>query len=102
MKHTKGPWEVGHTMNTNIRKNRAIVSDYGTPEEMLVAEVCGNTPGSECGANARLIAAAPEMLEACLISRPVLQQIYKDDPHNIAARNALRYLDHAIKKAEGE
>ena len=90
---------MGHTMNTNIRKNRAIVSDYGTPEEMLVAEVWGNTPGSECGANARLIAAAPEMLAALKWADKFYQDNFDIMP--VAWQGVADAISAAIKRAEG-
>lgn len=54
MKHTPGPW----------KRNGRTVSGPPTPLERIVAE-CGQSTSREIDeANARLIAAAPEMLEA--------------------------------------
>lgn len=50
----------------------------------------------------RLLEAAPEMLEALQIVRITLQQIIKNNPLNIAAKNDLQRIEAAIQKAEGE
>ena len=49
-----------------------------------------------------LLEAAPEMLEALQIVRITLQQIIKNNPLNIAAKNDLQRIEAAIQKAEGE
>ena len=57
VKHTPGPWEpIGNLVRTQF--------GLGNPDMrgLLVAECPGHTP--ESNANARLIAAAPELLEA--------------------------------------
>jgi hypothetical protein len=54
-KHTPGPW-----------KQRGLVVMEDSPRQMFVADVFVNTPGDEAEANARLIAAAPDLLAACL------------------------------------
>jgi len=60
--HTTGPWVVGesHTSEPAIRE----------PHGECVAVACQTPSRSETGANARLIAAAPELLAAL---RKVLQ-----------------------------
>lgn len=57
MKHTKGPWEV--TANCDVRQTNAHRHD------MSVAQVFGVKTNAETQANARLIAAAPALYEAC-------------------------------------
>lgn len=65
-KHTPGPWflaekvEGKHTV-TNLRRIR---SEREGMEHGAVCEVYGITDGSEAHANARLIAAAPDLLES--------------------------------------
>lgn len=58
--HTPGPWtvrpEIGRAHQRYIG-NRA-------PDALLVAEVIDTLDDGQCDANARLIAAAPDLLEA--------------------------------------
>jgi hypothetical protein len=63
-KHTPGPWKIGKPLISNVKHNRGIYCNHGTPDEWMIVEVQGCGQDSECGANARLIAAAPDMLEA--------------------------------------
>ena len=61
MKHTIGPWSVRGP--AGIDKDYAIVGDYS-----IIAEAwgrVGETKYPDAYANARLIAAAPELLDAC-------------------------------------
>jgi hypothetical protein len=58
MKHTKGPWEYDTFPNDHIS-----VRQVGSTNT-AVAAVLGHRPFEEKLANARLIAAAPELLEA--------------------------------------
>jgi hypothetical protein len=55
--HTPGPWEV----NTNILTPRIFSGDVMIAD---VRHVRGNQPNGSAEANARLIAAAPALLEA--------------------------------------
>ena len=71
-KHTPGPWKIGKELSAS-RGQWLISLDVGNRGQgMPVAETRGGT-GDEV-ANARLLAAAPDLLEACrtfaeLISR---------------------------------
>ena len=56
MKHTPGPWKVGSKYPTDIYADRA---------GHAIAQTCNPQVDGECEANARLIAAAPELLLAC-------------------------------------
>jgi hypothetical protein len=95
--HTPGPWDVQQTNSdariTNIEFNRAESFSSAT----LYSGEC--VPLDEHQANARLIAAAPELLEA-------LEELIGDrynpmresDPIFISARDRARYV---IAKATG-
>lgn len=95
-KHTPGPWELsiserndGHGTYRNVQES----ASFGD----VVASVCvrhkANHTLNEAGsANARLIAAAPELLEALKWTARALD---KEHPAAIKARAA-------IAKAEGE
>lgn len=64
MKHTPGPWRLSNTISAYECKRRKIVASEESAESGTgICEVYGIE--DECNvANARLIAAAPEMLEA--------------------------------------
>jgi hypothetical protein len=96
-KHTPGPWRVSSVGLTNDGKRAVTADDAG------IAWVHPQTPFKrgdgwrhdccEREANARLIAAAPDMLEALREARP-----YVPDHHGPVAYK----VDAAIAKAEGK
>lgn len=59
----------------------------------------GKIAGKEAEANARLIAACPDLLEACKYAVIVFKGIVK--PHTVGER-CINELKKAIAKAEGE
>ena len=79
MKHTPGPW---------VEKNRKLIAKDG---KSVGAAIYGTRPYPECNANSRLIAAAPDLLEAL---KAVLAVADRKTDEFDAARAA-------IKKAEG-
>lgn len=84
MSHTPGPWRIGHKHGSPIR----IIGG-----DMTLALV---SPQGE--ANARLIAAAPDLLEALTGALAILDthEMNKKAPHVLAG------IRSAIKKARGE
>lgn len=96
-RHTPGPWSNERIWDTPESRIHARVE--GVP--MALAEVFTMRNAGEKEANARLIAAAPELLE---VLRKVRDQI--DDPHigvidhrsDVALVSAIRI---AVAKAEG-
>ncbi len=64
LKHTKGPWELMGSVSTSNQTN--IYAD----ENKVVASVAGyefyKCTIEEAQANANLIAAAPDLLDACI------------------------------------
>jgi hypothetical protein len=94
-KHTAGPWHYDHTHNSHPGAHRvvapdgAIIADYGWLQRFNEAE-----------ANARLIAAAPELLEAAWQAIEALNT--GSDSDYVAMRiKAKQILAAAINKAEG-
>ena len=79
-KHTPGPWRNG---DNTLDRSRGHLFIRGGPEGRVVADV--NTAmlgGAEVyEANARLIAAAPELLEACKAAHAAILQLseYADE-----------------------
>ena len=98
MKHTEGPWAIDHELPPNTRSIVARTTGY--------IGISANTNGphneNEDPANARLIAAAPEMLEACKEARSILRYL-KHNPMgynwNKSDDNALMSVEQAIAKA---
>jgi hypothetical protein len=111
-KHTPGPWEVtkdnlGVCVGLNVflhpEEPRRMTEEECEKEEIdpcddySIADCSGGIlarPSEECEANARLIAAAPELLEAC-----------KEALKNCDGRTQptlTRKLSQAIAKAEGK
>jgi len=102
MNHTPGPWEVRRHANGGI----TIFSSRQAGSLPIIDVIGDNLPGLRwCGgrdadANARLIAAAPELLEAC---RAMLEAYA---PHTDWSRpdtlhSAVKSAGEAIAKAEG-
>jgi hypothetical protein len=60
MNHTSGPWVIGRTDGC---KAEIITSDHNYHIASIMSDACGFPPDSPCLANARLIAAAPELLQ---------------------------------------
>ena len=104
-KHTPGPWEVVN--NPPNEDGSTATSIYGS--DQYVADVyCGyagskNMPNAEAAANARLIAAAPELLEAL----DGMIQVYGGDrdwngPKHSTELELIAMARAAIAKATGE
>jgi hypothetical protein len=67
MKHTKGPWVTED--ETSINEHGAVgidISNLHGSTENLATVWCFDTDDEEGNANARLIAAAPELLEVLI------------------------------------
>lgn len=90
-KHTPGPWSVAetrHGYDTVIR---------GPKSEPIALALIGGYSKKEGGANSLLIAAAPELLEACQM---LLTLIRRNAPE--LSGKVCGYADAAIAKATGE
>jgi len=96
-KHTPGPWTFDCSPSSTI-----VWSDEcGRSREICKVTPRGEVTGSEGEANARLIAAAPELLEACKALKSCLGSIHfpNGDPECVAT--SLELAQQAITKAEG-
>ena len=108
-KHTPGPWFQYNSIGSKILQNWYIWGGNGDS----VAKVLGDEPSGEQAANARLIAAAPDLLEAGNAAVSVLThavarvKIANDEGNQILsawledAEAALAGLDAATSKTEG-
>jgi hypothetical protein len=110
MSHTPGPWKVVRTKDEHWRERYyGIWTDEGVEKDRPIANVDGDNavwlPEGEDFANARLIAAAPELLEACIEARSALDNLMGDSdlPEDDSEEmTAMQMLSAAIAKAEGE
>jgi hypothetical protein len=88
MKHTPGPWQVGH-----FDSNMICDSDGANRGCAPIARVEGTA--AERRANARLIACAPELLEALKLA------VRQNEHDMLMTGKELRNARAAIAKAEG-
>lgn len=93
--HTPGPWIIG---------NRGMVYTADLRKAIASCENLGHDEPGEADANARLIVAAPEMLEALISVRNEYRRYVLNDPKNLedaVGSRVLAKIDAAIAKAEG-
>ena len=98
-KHTPGPWEL-RGWSVKCPTNNFRVARIGEADKALRQFGDYEDMEAECRANARLIAAAPELLEAC---QTVLAGIERGLPIDADTVNGLvvARLRTAIDKAKG-
>ena len=104
-KHTPGPWKIQEWPEKGI----TMIVRYNAPDSWpkygVVCEI--DTPLDDCEANARLIAAAPDMLEALkmiLHCNPLERKVYgKFNGYQITlTERDMDLIRNATKKAEGK
>lgn len=96
-KHTPGPWKVHPYRNVSVGPyNKGIdVGPYGRAVARVIGAFEEQHAGPEAEANARLIAAAPEMLRVLKVVESFMDAVgpaYRDD---------LQQVRDVIAKAEG-
>ena len=96
--HTPGPWWVDETVLWRIRCNPTPQVDTGT----TVCEMCSDRTIAETAANARLIAAAPELLEALLAAEIALACYYPQADEPGRTHPAMIQVRAAVRAARGE
>jgi hypothetical protein len=95
--HTKGQWEAKEFESGHI-----VIRCKHSPL-LLIAEMSQKLApfASEQKANAALIAAAPELLEACLFARQCAEGPIPGMSLTAAVEKVCTLLDNAITKAKG-
>jgi len=103
--HTPGPWRMGSEKGYNVDSIQSAVADrgiaqvYGVPLHTRVDDKCLRAERySESLANARLIAAAPELLEALLETRSYLRKLH----YALDTQGLMEVVDTAIQAAVEE
>ena len=99
--HTPGPWDVHYCAADTLEIHPLADEDGDT----VIADICPQdcrepvTDAATRGANARLIAAAPELLAALRSARAWVAQYAELRGHEAASASMLRVIDPAIAKA---
>jgi hypothetical protein len=91
---TKGPWKFGK-QSLGPNPNKYVVIQPCFEKNYLIAD-CGEDDEGE--ANARLIAAAPDLLKACSLAHAHIETSGKINPKSIV----LKILAQAIRKATND
>ena len=109
--HTPGPWEMGRHATPESCPQFGVYAENGNGRDLAHVVSAGTTRHAETEANARLIAAAPEMLQALKNAREWLDELAGlvqsgtfDAAEDWAGANAVSVdstLAEAIAKAEG-
>lgn len=103
MSHTPGPWTICWGTYNGARMNFHITaSPHGSV--LPIAETRWRHDHAEedrqrIEANAHLIAAAPDLLEALIISTAMLRELV---PSDVSVRETLSSNERTIAKAKGE
>lgn len=102
-KHTQGPWKV--LEHARGRGRTCVTTSSGAPIPAVICEIdtkSARTDDATRLANARLIAAAPELLAALILAVPLMQRYAMRSPVlEPSVDRILPAMISAIDKAEG-
>ena len=100
--HTPGPWEMGRHATPESCPQFGVYAENGNGRDLAHVVSAGTTRHAETEANARLIAAAPDLLEALQKLTDVLADVYSSEAQaKRALCSASKTARTAIAKAEG-
>jgi hypothetical protein len=94
--HTPGPWTHQADSTFSTLGDRRLVG-----ANLISPGIVFGGLGPETDANARLIAAAPELLAALKLAEPIVALAYGRNPQYPSNSHALTNVRDAIAKAEG-
>jgi len=98
--HTPGPWEIGDSAKGE--SSLMVYCNDSLGSRVADLSICGHgISTAQARANARLIAAAPELLAACKALDAALCDGFDTTQSRHAGRMALIAARAAITKAEG-
>ena len=107
-RHTEGPWHIheSYVYGKSMQHDLIATAHDCCDTNQTAAEHAGAIGFEQCKANARLIAAAPELLEALKAARNVCERLYvaRLGGYDIqdAAINAVTIADAAIAQTTGK
>jgi hypothetical protein len=95
MSHTPGPWEIAETTKKKnyLEIDAPAAGFYGLARVWLHGEIGDG--------NARLVAAAPELLAACELALRILHSYLPPDQFDGHAAQALILIRDAVARAKG-
>lgn len=103
-KHTPGPWRVGGLDKCDVMGPRLSIDGSGRQTGTFAVAQCTGYK-AEREANAALIAAAPELLEACkalfAADEAICENVGRKSDQAMNRIAALDMAQRAINKAEG-
>ena len=99
--HTPGTWKVEREELEYSPEGMYLRGLVIHTDEAAIAELIEWQAPLEAEANARLIAAAPDLLAACKHAVAVYGELKPDDGANMETLNAYEQLLAAITQAEG-
>lgn len=107
MTHTPGPWEYNGEIDTRCQRhiegpNNQTVAIAPTFTEITQSGTICTATDEEINGNAKLIAAAPELLEELKEARELIRIWHGDDCFDIYDRKSpeMKRINAAISKAE--
>jgi hypothetical protein len=100
-RHTQSPWHVGVGNGSGeiFAESGRMRLELGGTTLYPIAQMVRGWDESEDDANARLIAAAPELLEACMVALAAIKSEYPLEHGNPTIGRAWGTLESAIEKA---
>ena len=109
-KHTPGVWKVSHSTGqtyVEVHTNRIVDHSAMTRQRVLsdiIAEVLPISDDQTRIANAKLIAAAPELLDMCKLILVFLEALEKEGGVKVSKgdRIVTDLIKKVVNKAEGE
>ena len=93
--HTPGPWQIE---DCTTGESTGLRFEVGTEDSVIARTTDG---WKEARANARLIAAAPELLEQCKLFEKVLCELVVMGEADIEDRDKLREVLAKVEGGEG-
>ena len=99
MKHTQGPW----TCFVGNANGRGLIRIESSSESPIPGKhICSMPRGEISEQNALLIAAAPELLDACKEAILQIEYLHSKFKETGSGNNVVSRLQAAIAKTEGE